>query len=136
MVVKIKLQRKGSKSKPFYRVVVQAGAAARDGDVIEILGKYHPLKEPTLFEIDREKAREWLAKGAQPTEKTRILLGKAGIMQPVDLAALPKRKPKAEGKEEKPPAEKKEEKKENLSAEAPAEVGAKAQEEVKQPEKT
>jgi small subunit ribosomal protein S16 len=98
---KIKLQRKGAKNRPFYRVVVQDESAARDSRIIEVLGEYNPLKEPSLFEVDKEKTRAWLSKGAVPTEKVRILLGKAGIMPPVDLAALPKRKPKAEEKAEK-----------------------------------
>lgn len=77
-------------------MVVQDESAARDGRVIEVLGQYDPLKEPALFEVDKEKTQAWLSKGAEPTEKVRILLGKAGIMPPIDLAALPKRKPKAE----------------------------------------
>jgi small subunit ribosomal protein S16 len=83
-------------------VVVQDESAARNGRVIEFLGEYNPLVEPTLFEIDKEKTKEWLQKGAEPTEKVRILLGKAGILPPIDLASLPKRKPKAEAKAEKP----------------------------------
>ena len=83
MAAKIKLQRKGTKNKPFYRV-------------IEILGLYDPLKEPSLFEVDKEKTQHWLKKGAEPTEKVRILLGKAGIMEAVDLASLPKKRSKAE----------------------------------------
>ncbi len=100
MAAKIKLQRKGAKNKPFYRVVVQDESAARDGRVIEVLGQYNPLIEPSLFEVDQEKTKDWLSKGAKPTEKVRILLGKAGILPPVDLASLPKRKPRAEIKAE------------------------------------
>lgn len=100
MGAKIKLQRKGAKNKPFYRVVVQDESAARDGRVIEVLGQYNPLIEPSLFEVDQEKTKDWLSKGAKPTEKVRILLGKAGILPPVDLASLPKRKPRAEIKAE------------------------------------
>ncbi len=120
MAAKIKLQRKGSKKKPFYRVVVQSCGDPRDGDVVEILGQYDPLKEPSLFEVDQEKTKEWLKKGAQPTDRVRILLGKAGIMPPVDLAALPKRKPraelKAEAAEEKPAEEGKAEEKKGEAA--------------------
>jgi ribosomal protein S16 len=73
------------------------------------------LVEPTGFEVDKEKTLAWITKGAKPTEKLRILLGKAGILPPVDLASLTKRKPRAELKaeakvEEKPKEEKKEEK--------------------------
>lgn len=113
MAAKIKLQRKGTKNRPFYRVVVQDESAPRDGRIVEVLGQYDPLKEPSLFEVDKEKTAAWLAKGAEPTEKVRILLGKAGFLPPIDLASLPKRKPRAQIKaeaEEKKPA----------SAEAPA----------------
>ena len=122
MAAKIKLQRKGAKNKPFYRVVVQDESAARDGRVIEILGQYDPRLEPSLFEVDKERTKDWLSKGAEPTEKVRILLGKAGILPPVDLAALPKRKPKAEEKAEKP-------------AEAPPKAEEKPKEEAKAEEK-
>jgi len=102
MAAKIKLQRKGAKNQPYYRVVVQEEAGAPRSNVVEVLGIYHPLKEPTLFEVDREKTLAWIKKGAKPTDKVRILLGKAGILPPVDLLALPKRKTKAEAGEEKP----------------------------------
>ncbi|MFH1826534.1 MAG: 30S ribosomal protein S16 [bacterium] len=100
MAAKIKLQRKGTKNRPFYRVVVQDEAAASKSSVIEILGRYNTLVEPSLFEVDKEKTQAWLDKGAQPTVKVRILLGKAGILPAIDLAALPKRKSKAELKKE------------------------------------
>lgn len=96
MAAKIKLQRKGAKNAPFYRVVVQDESSPRDGRIIEVLGQYNPLVEPSKFEVDAEKTKNWLAKGAQPTDRLRILLGKAGIMPAVDLAALPKRKTKGE----------------------------------------
>jgi len=96
LAAKIKLQRKGTKGRPFYRVVVQDESEARDGKTIAILGQYHPLAKPTLFEVDKEKTLTWISKGAKPTDKVRILLGKAGILPPVDLASLNKRKPKAE----------------------------------------
>jgi len=94
---KIKLQRVGTKNQPKYRVVIQEEREKLGGKVIEILGVYHPLEEPTRFEIDKEKASAWIKKGAQPTEKVRILLGKAGVMSPIDLAALPKKKKKESG---------------------------------------
>lgn len=111
MAAKIKLQRIGAKNQPYYRVVVQDESASTCGRVVEVLGRYHPLEEPTLFEVDPEKTKEWLKKGAKPTEKMRILLGKAGILPPVDLALLPKKKPKGEVEEkaEKPAEEKAEE---------------------------
>ncbi len=101
----MKLQRVGAKNQPYYRVVVQDESATPSSDVIEVLGQYHPLKNPALFEVNKEKTLEWIRKGAAPTERLRILLGKAGILPPVDLAALPKRKPKGEKPVEAPAAE-------------------------------
>jgi small subunit ribosomal protein S16 len=144
LAAKIKLQRKGAKNKPFYRVVVQDESAARDGRVIEVLGQYDPLKDPALFNVDKEKTQSWLSKGAEPTEKVRILLGKAGIMPAIDLAALPKRKKKGEagkeeeqaqekGKEAKAEEKKKEEKKEEPKKEETGKDKEKAPEQT--PEK-
>lgn len=99
MAPKIKLQRVGTKNQPKYRVVIQETREKLGGKVIDILGIYHPRNEPSVFEVSQEKVQDWLKKGAQPTEKVRILLGKAGIMPPVDLSVKTKRKPK---KEEKP----------------------------------
>jgi small subunit ribosomal protein S16 len=96
MSAKIKLQRMGTKSKPFYRVVIQDESATPSSNVVEVLGQYQPLGGEATFNVNREKTLAWLKKGALPTERVRILLGKAGIMPPVDLAALPKRKKKGE----------------------------------------
>jgi len=104
MTPKIKLQRVGTKRQPKYRVVVQEARSKLGGKVIEILGIYQPRQNPPVFEVSKEKVLEWLKKGAQPTEKVRILLGKAGIMPPVDLAALHKRPAKGEKKEAAAPA--------------------------------
>lgn len=98
MAAKIKLQRKGTKKKPVFRVIVQDESSPTKGMAIDILGSYEPRKEPTALVVDKEKAAAWLKKGAEPTEKVRILFGKAGIMAPVDLAALTKRKPRKEEK--------------------------------------
>jgi small subunit ribosomal protein S16 len=124
---KIKLQRKGSKNKPFYRVVVQDERDAPRGRVIEVLGVYNPLIEPSLFNVDKEKTLAWMAQGAQPTEKLRILLGKVGVLAPIDLTVLKQRPTKAKGeggeaKAEAPKAQAKEEKKEKVEAEAQAEA--------------
>ena len=96
MSAKIKLKRMGTKSKPYYRVVVQDESAAPRSRVVEILGVFHPLKEPTAFKVDKDKTLAWIKKGAMPTDKVRILLGKAGILPPIDVASLPKRKKKGE----------------------------------------
>ncbi|OGC24091.1 30S ribosomal protein S16 [candidate division WOR-1 bacterium RIFOXYB2_FULL_42_35] len=96
MAAKIKLQRKGKKGHPIYRVVVQDESAASNSGVIEVLGQYNPQLEPSLFEVDKEKTLAWISRGAKPTEKVRILLGKAGILPPLDLASLPKKKSRKE----------------------------------------
>jgi small subunit ribosomal protein S16 len=94
MSAKIKLQRVGTKNQPAYRVVVQDEARPTVANVVAILGTYNPMKEPTEFTVKKELTLDWIRKGAKPTEKVRILLGKAGILPPIDLAALPKRKKK------------------------------------------
>jgi len=94
MAAKIKLQRVGAKNQPCYRVVIQDESAATDSDVVAVLGQYQPLKDPSVFSVDREKTLEWIKKGAKPTPKVRILLGKAGILPAIDLAVLPKKKKK------------------------------------------
>jgi small subunit ribosomal protein S16 len=103
MSAKIKLQRVGTKNHPYYRVVVQDEAFSPSSSVVEVLGKYHSMSEPTIFEVNREKTLDWIKKGAKPTDKVRILLGKAGILPPIDLASLPKKKSKGESAEK--PAE-------------------------------
>jgi len=96
MSAKIKLQRIGTKNRPAYRVVVQDEAFSTSGKIVEVLGQYQTLEEPTVFNVDREKTLAWIKKGAVPTGRVRILLGKAGILPPLDLASLPKRKKKGE----------------------------------------
>ena len=79
MAVKIRLMRMGMKKAPYYRVVVADSRSPRDGRFIENIGIYHPHNEPSRIEIDADKARDWLAKGAQPTEAVVNLLAIAGI---------------------------------------------------------
>jgi small subunit ribosomal protein S16 len=73
-MVKIRLMRMGAKKRPFYRVVVADSRSPRDGRFIENIGKYHPLHDPSLIEIDQDRALYWLSQGAQPTEQVRVLL--------------------------------------------------------------
>lgn len=80
MAVKIRLRRMGAKKAPFYRVVVADSRFPRDGRFIEEIGIYDPTKEPTVFEIDAEKAKKWIATGAQPTDTVRALLKKKEIL--------------------------------------------------------
>jgi small subunit ribosomal protein S16 len=77
--VKIRLSRHGSKKNPIYRVVVADSRVPRDGRAIEEIGRYNPQIQPSLVEIDAERAREWLSRGAQPTETVRKLLTIAGV---------------------------------------------------------
>jgi small subunit ribosomal protein S16 len=78
-LVKIRLARFGARKKPFYRVIVADARARRDGPFIEIIGTYDPMKEPSEIKIDLEKAAFWIQKGAQPTDRARKLLRKAGL---------------------------------------------------------
>ncbi len=80
MAVKMRLMRMGKKKQPMYRVVVIDGRAPRNGRYIEQIGRYEPLADPSLVEIDNEKAAEWLSKGAQPTEAVEKLLNISGAM--------------------------------------------------------
>ena len=79
MATRIRLRRMGAKKRPFYRVVVADQRAPRDGRFIENIGKYHPLEDPSLIEIDEERALHWLRVGAQPSSQVRNLLVKIGI---------------------------------------------------------
>jgi len=81
VAVRIRLRRLGAKKRPFYRVVVAAQRSPRDGRFIEAIGKYHPLEDPSLIEIDEERALEWLKKGAQPSEAVQTLMTKVGIWE-------------------------------------------------------
>jgi len=80
MAVKIRLKRMGAKKRPYYRVVVSDSRAKRNGNVIESIGTYAPLDE-VKYNINNEKAVEWLKKGAQPTDTTRNILSEVGVME-------------------------------------------------------
>ena len=81
MSVKIRLKRVGKKKAPSYRVVVADSRSPRDGRIIDSLGWYNPLVEPSAIHIDEEKALKWLNVGAQPTESAASLLKRTGIME-------------------------------------------------------
>ena len=74
MAVKLRLTRVGSKKNPIYRVVAADSRAKRDGKFIEIVGRYNPRTEPSTIEFDEDRVRDWLGKGAQPTETVARLL--------------------------------------------------------------
>ena len=80
MAVRIRLTRVGATKQPTYRVVVADGRSARDGRAIEILGHYNPRAEPVEFSVDSDKAKAWLAKGAQPSDTVARLFKQAGIL--------------------------------------------------------
>ncbi len=80
-MVKIRLKRMGAHKRPFYRVVVADSRTPRDGKFIEEIGYYNPLVEPPVIKIDDEKAKNWLANGAQPTEVVKSLFKKSGIIE-------------------------------------------------------
>ena len=80
MAVKIRLARHGSKKAPFYRIVVADARSPRDGAFIDRVGTYNPRTDPSEIQVDTEKAKEWIAKGAQPTDQVRKLLKVSGIL--------------------------------------------------------
>ena len=79
MAVKIRLTRVGSKKNPIYRVVVADSRSPRDGRFIEIVGRYNPQTEPSTIELDEAKIKDWISKGAQPTQPVARLIKAAGI---------------------------------------------------------
>ena len=80
MAVKIRLRRMGAKRAPFYRVVVADSRYPRDGRFIEEIGTYDPTKDPAIVNIDSEKAKKWIANGAQPTDTVKSLLKRSNIV--------------------------------------------------------
>jgi small subunit ribosomal protein S16 len=80
MAVKIRLMRHGSKKAPFYRIVVADARSPRDGAFIDRVGTYNPRTNPSEISVDAEKAKEWLGKGAQPTEQVKNLLKISGVL--------------------------------------------------------
>ena len=107
-MVRIRLRRTGAKNNPTYRLVVADQRAPRDGAFIETIGHYLPTRQPHVVEINEAKAREWLAKGAQPSDTAAGLLRQKGILDsnnkitpegtpaPEPKAAAPKKAPEAE----------------------------------------
>ena len=79
-MLKIRLRRTGAKKQPSYRLVVAESTAPRDGTFLEILGHYNPLTTPTTLVIKEERIRDWLQKGAQPTDRVARLLSTRGLV--------------------------------------------------------
>ena len=80
MAVKIRLRRMGAKKNPFYRIVVADSRYPRDDRFIEEIGTYDPLKTPADVKIDADKAKQWIANGAQPTDTVKDILKKSGVI--------------------------------------------------------
>ena len=99
MTTRIRLRRMGSNKRPFFRVVVADQRSPRDGRFIENIGKYHPLDDPSVIEIDQDRALHWLRVGAQPSDQVRNLMQKIGIWdefvkeRPSAAPAAPKQRP-------------------------------------------
>jgi small subunit ribosomal protein S16 len=79
-VIRIRLRRVGKKRQPYYRLVVADQKAKRDGAFMEILGSYDPHATPPVVRLDEAKTREWLGKGAQPSEAAEKILRRAGVL--------------------------------------------------------
>lgn len=123
-MLKIRLARVGKKKQPTYRVVIADSRAPRDGAYVEIVGRYNPLTQPDTFEIDEDKVRSWLAKGAQPTMRMHKLLARKGILEaPTFPPPKPKTAPQAAATAE-PKAPAKEAATEKPAAEAEPEAAA------------
>ena len=80
MAVKIRLRRMGAKKAPFYRIVVADSRYPRDGRFIEEIGTYNPTVTPSEVKVDADKAKQWIANGAQPTDTVKALLKQEGVL--------------------------------------------------------
>ena len=91
-MVKMRLTRMGDKKNPFYRIVVVDGRVARDGAYIDKVGHYNPTTQPAEVVIDADKAKDWLAKGVQPTETVKNILVNKGVIPKSDKLSPAKTK--------------------------------------------
>lgn len=96
MSVKIRLRRIGAKKHPFYRLVVADTRSPRDGKFIEILGTYDPMQDPPKLNIDEEKIKAWLQKGARPSDTARAFLIGRGLLPKESAKKRPTKPTKAE----------------------------------------
>lgn len=88
-MVKIRLMRTGMKGRPSYRVVVSDARSPRDGRIIENIGWYNPLTEPSTIQIDADRAKYWLGVGAQPSDSVKSLFERAGVTPRTEHANQP-----------------------------------------------
>jgi small subunit ribosomal protein S16 len=86
-MVVIRLRRAGSKKRPFFRVVVTDSRAARDSSFVEILGHYNPRSKPAVVDVDTDRVRYWIGKGAQPSDSVRTLIARHLTRKPAAEAA-------------------------------------------------
>ena len=133
MPVRIRLARGGAKKRPFYRIVVADSRRSRDGKFIDQVGTYNPMlpkDSPERVKIDVEKTKDWIAKGAQPSDRVTLFLSKLDVVEkPVITEKTKKHLPKKKAQERLAAAKEKEEKEEKeeeakKAAEAPAEAEA------------
>ena len=124
MPVRIRLSRGGAKKRPFYRIVVADSRRARDGKIIDQVGTYNPMlpkDSPDRVKIDVEKAKEWMAKGAQPSDRVTLFLSNLGAVEkPVITEKTKKHLPKKKAQERLAAA-----KEQEGAAKAPAEADEK-----------
>jgi len=92
MAVKMRLTRMGDKKSPFYRIVIADSRTARDGAYIDKVGHYNPIAQPAEIVIDEAKAKDWLAKGVQPTETVKNILVNKGVIPKSDKLSPAKTK--------------------------------------------
>jgi len=135
MPVRIRLSRGGAKKKPFYRIVVADSRRSRDGKFIDQVGTYNPMlskDNPERVKMDVEKTKDWIAKGAQPSDRVTLFLSKLGVVEkPIITEKTKKHLPKKKAQERLAAAkEKEEEVKAAAEAPAAAEVPAEAAAEV------
>ena len=113
MPVRIRLSRRGAKKRPFYRIVVADSRRARDGKFIEKIGTYNPMLQkdnPERVKLDVEKAKEWIAKGAQPSDRIMLFLSNLGVVEkPIITEKTKKHLPKKKTQEKLAAAKKTEE---------------------------
>ena len=98
MAVKMRLTRLGDKKSPTYRIVIVDSRKARDGEYIDKVGHYNPTANPAEVVVDVEKAKDWIAKGVQPTETVRSLLLKTGVIEKSEKLSPSKTNPKKKKK--------------------------------------
>ena len=134
MPVRIRLSRKGAKKRPFYRIVIADSRRSRDGKFIEQVGTYNPMlnkDNPERVKMDLEKAKEWIGKGAQPSDRVKLFLSSMGVGEKLIITEKTKKHLPRKKTQEKLAAAKKaeeaakEEDAKPAAAEAPAEEAAK-----------